>query len=260
MISYFQAIVLGFLQGLGEFLPISSSAHLVIGPYFFNWHYQGLRFDVMLHLGSLLAIVAFFWKDWVRIISDGLSRPKDREGRFLWYVLLATIPGALAGYFLEEKAETVFREPYVIALSLIFFSAVIFLADRLARNQKDLEDLNLTGLLLIGLAQSLAILPGASRSGMTIMMALFLGFRRQAAARISFLLATPLIIGAALLELPKIALAEINGPFLTGFLSSAVFGFLSIKFLLSFLRTSSLLPFVVYRLGLALIILLKYFL
>lgn len=258
--SYLQAVVLGFLQGLGEFLPISSSAHLVIGPYFFHWPYQGLRYDVMLHLGSLLAIVAFFWKDWVRIISDGLSRPKDREGRFLWYVLLATIPGALAGYFLEEKAETVFRKPYVIAFSLIFFSAVIFLADRLAKNQKDLEDLNLTGLLLIGLAQSLAILPGASRSGMTIMMALFLGFRRQAAARISFLLATPLIIGAALLELPKIALAEINGPFLTGFMSSAVFGFLSIKFLLSFLRTSNLLPFVVYRLVLALLILLKYFL
>jgi undecaprenyl-diphosphatase len=228
--SYFQAIVLGFLQGLGEFLPISSSAHLVIGPYFFNWHYQGLRYDVMLHLGTLLAIVAYFWKDWVKIISAGLTQPKDREGRFLWYVLLATIPGALAGYFLEEKAETVFREPQVIAVSLIFFSAVIFLADRLARNQRGLEDLNLAGILLIGLAQSLAIVPGASRSGMTIMMALFLGYRRQAAARISFLLATPLIIGAALLELPRIALAEVNGPFLAGFLSSAVFGFLSIRF------------------------------
>ncbi|MBC7349181.1 MAG: undecaprenyl-diphosphate phosphatase [Candidatus Aminicenantes bacterium] len=258
--SYFQAVVLGFLQGLGEFLPISSSAHLVIGPYFFNWHYQGLRYDVMLHLGTLLAIVVYFWKDWVKIISDGLRRPQDREGRFLWYVLLATIPGALAGYFLEEKAETVFREPYVIAFSLILFSAVIFLADRLARNQKDQEALNLVEILLIGLAQSLAIVPGASRSGMTIMMALFLGYRRQTAARISFLLATPLIIGAALLELPKIALAEVNGPFLAGFLSSAVFGFLSIKFLLSFLKTRNLVPFVVYRLALALLILLKYFL
>ncbi|MGB9905768.1 MAG: undecaprenyl-diphosphate phosphatase [Candidatus Saccharicenans sp.] len=258
--SYFQAIVLGFLQGLGEFLPISSSAHLVIGPYFFNWHYQGLRYDVMLHLGTLLAIVAYFWKDWVKIISAGLTRPKEREGRFLWYVLLATIPGALAGYFLEEKAETAFREPQVIAFSLIFFSAVIFLADQLSRNQKGLEDLNLAGILLVGLAQSLAIVPGASRSGMTIMMALFLGYRRQAAARISFLLATPLIIGAALLELPRIALAEVNGPFLAGFLSSAVFGFLSIRFLLSFLKTRNLVPFVVYRLVLALLILLKYFL
>lgn len=258
--SYFQAVVLGFLQGLGEFLPISSSAHLVIVPYFFNWHYQGLRYDVMLHLGTLLAIVVYFWKDWVKIISDGLRRPQDREGRFLWYVLLATIPGALAGYFLEEKAETVFREPYVIAFSLILFSAVIFLADRLARNQKDQEALNLVEILLIGLAQSLAIVPGASRSGMTIMMALFLGYRRQTAARISFLLATPLIIGAALLELPKIALAEVNGPFLAGLLSSAVFGFLSIKFLLSFLKTRNLVPFVVYRLALALLILLKYFL
>ncbi len=257
--NYFQALVLGFLQGAGEFLPISSSAHLVIGPYFFNWNYQGLQYDVMLHLGTLLAIVAYFWKDWIKIISAGFTRTKEKEGRFLWYVLLATVPGALAGYFLEEKAETVFREPQVIAGSLIFFSLFIFLADRLARNRKGLEELNLTEVLLIGLAQSLAIVPGASRSGMTIMMALFLGYRRQSAARFSFLLATPLIVGAALLEVPKIALSEINGPFIVGFLSSALFGFLSIRFLLSFLKTRSLVPFISYRLGLALLILLKYF-
>lgn len=258
--NYLQALVLGLLQGLGEFLPISSSAHLVIGPYFFNWNYQGLQYDVMLHLGTLLAIVAYFWKDWLKIIADGFTRPKEKEGRFLWYVLLATVPGALAGYFLEEKAETVFREPQVIAGSLIFFSIFIFLADRLSRNQKELDELRLVDVLLIGLAQSLAIVPGASRSGMTIMMALFLGYRRQAAARFSFLLATPLIVGAALLEVPKIALSEINGPFIVGFLSSALFGFLSIGFLLSFLRTRNLVPFVLYRLGLALLILLKYFL
>ncbi|MDI6697840.1 MAG: undecaprenyl-diphosphate phosphatase [Candidatus Saccharicenans sp.] len=258
--NYFQALVLGFLQGLGEFLPISSSAHLVIGPYFFNWNYQGLRYDVMLHLGTLLAIAAYFWKDWIKIIVDGLTGKKGPEGRFLFYLLLATVPGALAGYFLEEKAETVFREPQVIAGSLIFFSLFIFLADRLARNRKGLEELSLVEVLLIGLAQSLAIVPGASRSGMTIMMALFLGYRRQAAARFSFLLATPVIVGAALLELPKIALSAIDGPFIAGFLSSALFGFLSIGFLLSFLKTRNLVPFVVYRLVLALLILFKYFL
>lgn len=256
--SYLQAVVLGFLQGLGEFLPISSSAHLAIAPYFFNWNYQGLQYDVMLHLGTLLAIVAFFWKDWIKIIADGIRKPREQEGRLLWYIVVATIPGALAGYLLEDKAETVFREPWAIAFSLMIFSLFIFLADKLAKNQKDLDSLNLVEVLLIGLAQSLAILPGASRSGMTIMAALFLGYRRQSAARFSFLLATPLIIGAALLEVPKISLAQVNGPFVVGFLSSAIFGFLSIKFLLSFLKTKNLVPFVVYRLVLAVLILLKY--
>ncbi|MGB9893737.1 MAG: undecaprenyl-diphosphate phosphatase [Candidatus Saccharicenans sp.] len=258
--NYFQAIILGFLQGLGEFLPISSSAHLAIAPFLFNWHYQGLQYDVMLHLGTLVAIVAYFWKDWLKIVTDGIFRPREKEGRFLWHILLATIPGALAGYLLESKAETVFREPYVIATSLIFFSIFILLADRVAKNQKSLESLTLLEILLIGLAQSLAIVPGASRSGMTIMMALFLGYRRQAAARFSFLLATPLIVGAALLEIPKISLAQINGPFVAGFLSALVFGFLSIQFLLSFLKFGNLKPFVIYRIGLAALILLKYFL
>lgn len=256
--SYLQAVVLGFLQGLGEFLPISSSAHLAIAPYFFNWNYQGLQYDVILHLGTLLAIVAFFWKDWIKIIADGIRKSREQEGRLLWYIVIATIPGALAGYLLEDKAETVFRESWAIAFSLMIFSLFIFLADKLAKNQKDLDSLNLVEVLLIGLAQSLAILPGASRSGMTIMAALFLGYRRQSAARFSFLLATPLIIGAALLEVPKISLARVNGPFVVGFLSSAIFGFLSIKFLLSFLKTKNLVPFVVYRLVLAVLILLKY--
>jgi undecaprenyl-diphosphatase len=109
--GYLQAIFLGFLQGLGEFLPISSSAHLAIAPYFFNWDYQGLEYDVMLHLGTLLAIVAYFWRDWVKIIVDGFIRFREKEGRFLWYVLVATIPGALLGYLLEDQAETILRQP-----------------------------------------------------------------------------------------------------------------------------------------------------
>jgi undecaprenyl-diphosphatase len=134
------------------------------------------------------------------------------------------------------------------------------MADRLAKNGKSMESLRLTDILLIGLVQSLAIIPGASRSGVTIMMALFLGYRRQDSARLSFLLATPLIVGAALLEVPKISLSMINGPFVAGFLSALVFGFLSIKFLLAFLKTRNLVPFVVYRLMLAVLILGKYFL
>ncbi len=249
--TYLQAAVLGLLQGLGEFLPISSSAHLAVVPFLFHWNYQGLEYDVMLHLGTLLSIVCFFWKDWIQIIKEGFSRPKTPEGHYLWYILLATIPGALAGYLLEEKAETVFRQPELIAFSLIFFSGLIFLADRLAKNQKGLDSLTLGEAMLIGLAQSLAILPGASRSGMTIMAALFLGFRRQDSARFSFLLSTPVIVGAALLELPKISWSQINGPFMLGFFTSALVGFLSIKFLLSFLKTKTLFPFVIYRLALA---------
>ncbi|HEK86351.1 MAG: undecaprenyl-diphosphatase UppP [Candidatus Saccharicenans sp.] len=256
--SYLQAIVLGCLQGLGEFLPISSSAHLVIAPFFLGWHYQGLQYDVMLHLGTLVAVVAFFWKDWIKIITAGFSHPRRPDGRLLWYIVLATIPGALAGFLLEKKAETIFRQPWVIALSLVFFSLIIFLADRLARNQKELNSLTSTEALLIGLAQSLAIIPGASRSGMTIMAALFLGYKRQNAARFSFLLATPLIIGAALLEMRKITFLQINGPFLVGFLTSAAVGFISIKFLLSFLKNKNLIPFVAYRLLLGAAILLKY--
>ncbi|MDW3229839.1 MAG: undecaprenyl-diphosphate phosphatase [Acidobacteriota bacterium] len=258
--NYLQAIVLGFLQGLGEFLPISSSAHLAIAPYFFNWDYQGLEYDVMLHLGTLLAIIAYFWRDWLKIIVDGFTRFREKEGHFLWYLLVATIPGALLGYLLEEQAETILRQPWVIASSLIFFSIFIFLADRLTKNGKTLESLKLIDILLIGLAQSLAIIPGASRSGVTIMMALFLGYRRQDSARLSFLLATPLIVGAALLEVPKITLSVINGPFVAGFISATIFGFLSIKFLLAFLKTRNLVPFVVYRLILAVLILGKYFL
>jgi undecaprenyl-diphosphatase len=257
--SYIQATVLGVLQGLGEFLPISSSAHLVIVPFFLGWNYQGLQYDVMLHLGTLVAIVAFFWKDWVKIIIAGFSQPREPQGRLLWYLAAATIPGALAGFLLEKKAETVFRQPWTIALNLIFFSFLILFADRIAKNQKELGSLTLTEVLIIGLAQSLAIMPGASRSGMTIMAALFLGYRRQSAARFSFLLATPLIIGAGLLELHKISLTQINGPFVLGFLVSALTGFLSIKFLLSFLKNRNLVPFVVYRLILAALILTKYF-
>jgi len=249
--SYLQAVVLGLLQGLGEFLPISSSAHLAVVPFLFHWKYQGLEYDVMLHLGTLLSIVCFFWKDWIQIIKEGFSRPKTPEGHYLWYIILATIPGALAGYFLESQAETVFRQPELIAASLIFFSGLIFLADHQAKNKKGLENLTLTQAMIIGLAQSLAILPGASRSGMTIMAALFLGFRRQDSARFSFLLSTPVIVGAALLELPKISLNQINGPFVIGFLTSALVGFLSIKFLLSFLKTKTLFPFIIYRLALA---------
>jgi undecaprenyl-diphosphatase len=256
--SYWQAIFLGILQGVGEFLPISSSAHLAVFPYLFNWSYQGLSYDVMLHLGTLLAVLSVFWKDWLKIIKQGLTQPSSDDGKLLWYLALASVPGAVAGYLLEDKAETVFREPWVIGLSLLLFSVLIFLADRKAANQKALPEITWKHALLIGLAQSLAIIPGASRSGMTIMAALFLGYRRETAARFSFLLSTPIIAGAALLTLPKVSLAQVNGPFLTGLAASTLFGFLSIRFLLSYLKSKNLLPFVIYRVLLSLVIFARY--
>jgi len=256
--GYWQAIFLGILQGVGEFLPISSSAHLAVFPYFFNWSYQGLSYDVMLHLGTLLAVLSVFWKDWLKIIKQGLTHPSSDDGKLLWYIALASVPGSVAGYLLEDKAETVFREPWVIGLSLLLFSVLIFLADRKAANQKSLPEITWKQVLLIGLAQSLAIIPGASRSGMTIVAALFLGYRRETAARFSFLLSTPIIAGAALLMLPKVSLAQINGPFLAGLAASALFGFLSIRFLLGYLKTKNLLPFVIYRVLLALVIFARY--
>ncbi|MBC7364792.1 MAG: undecaprenyl-diphosphatase UppP [Candidatus Aminicenantes bacterium] len=256
--TYWQAIFLGILQGVGEFLPISSSAHLAVFPYFLNWSYQGLPYDVMLHLGTLLAVVSVFWKDWIEIIKQGLTQPSSNEGKLLWYIALASVPGAVAGYFLEHKAETVFREPWLIGMSLLIFSILIFLADWKATSQKALPEITWKDALLIGLAQSLAIIPGASRSGMTIMAALFLGYQRETAARFSFLLSTPIIAGAALLVLPKISPVEVNGPFFAGLITSALFGFLSIRFLLGYLKTRNLLPFVIYRVLLALVVFARY--
>lgn len=255
--NYWQAVWLGILQGVGEFLPISSSAHLAVFPHFFSWKYQGLSYDVMLHIGTLLAVVSVFWKDWLVMLKEAFIRPSSEGGRLFWYIALASVPGAVVGYFLEDKAETVFRDPRVIGLSLLIFSLFIFLADRKARNQKSLAELTWKQALLVGLAQSLAIIPGASRSGVTIMAALFLGFRRETAARFSFLLSTPIIAGAALLVLPKISLTQVNGPFVTGLTVSALFGFLSIRFLLGFLKTRNLFPFVIYRVLLALTIFIR---
>lgn len=243
----FQSIVLGILQGVGEFLPISSSAHLAIAPYFFGWTYQGLAHDVMLHMGTLFAILIYFAKDWVKIIKDGIKEPKSSNGKILYLVILATIPGALAGYFLEGWAETVFRNPSWIGFNLIFFSIFIWLSDRNPKQSFEISSINLKHALLIGIAQALAIFPGASRAGMTIMAGLFLGYKREDSARFSFLLATPIIFGAGILEMRKFTASGMDTSLILGFLFSFISGWLSIKFLLSYLKTKNLTPFIIYR-------------
>ena len=246
----FHAIVLGLLQGTGEFLPISSSAHLALAPHVFGWAYQGLAYDVMLHMGTLLAVLIYFAKDWRKIFTDAFTRPREREGRVLWLLAAASVPAGVMGLLLHHQAETAFRDPRWIACNLIFFSLFIYLADRRPRQDLGEDAFTLKAALLIGLAQTLALMPGASRSGMTIMAALFLGYTRPAAARISFLLGTPVILGAGLLEAFKLTAADLNAAFAWGLAASFVSGLASISFLLAWVKKRRLTPFLVYRTGL----------
>ncbi|HAU30773.1 MAG: Undecaprenyl-diphosphatase [Desulfotomaculum sp. 46_296] len=246
--SFLEAVILGVVQGLGEFLPISSSAHLVLVPWFFGWHDPGLTFDVALHVGTLVALVAFYWKDWLLLIKEGFSRPSTSQGRLFWTLVVATVPGALFGYFLEEQAETVFREPLLIGSMLIAMGIILFIADSCSSKRKGLEQMGFGGGLWIGVSQALAIIPGVSRAGITMTAGLLLGLKRSESARFSFLLSTPIVFGAGVAHFFKITPGDLNLSFFTGVFVSAVVGFLSIKFLLDYLARHSFGIFIVYRL------------
>jgi undecaprenyl-diphosphatase len=256
-----RAIVLGVLQGLGEFLPISSSGHLIVVPWLLGWPDSGLAFDVALHLGTLAAVAFAFWREWLRLIGAALRgiverRPfADADSRLLLYLALATVPGALAGLALDEWAETVFRSPALVALSMALMGLVLWAADRRAARPGGEEGVSLRDALVIGLAQALAIVPGTSRSGATISMALFLGHRREAAARFSFMLALPITLGAAVVKVPDLFQAGApTGPVLAGMLAAAVSGFLAIRVLLAYVRTRTYRPFVYYRFAFAVLV------
>ncbi len=259
------AVFLGLLQALGEFLPISSSAHLALFPFFAGEPYQGLSFDVALHLATLIAVIAYFYKDLLIITKAGLTEPKSNDGKLFWFIGLATIPAAVAGYLLEDAAEHAFRSPLSIAFMLMLFALFLYGADKFAAKkekagQKDVEVFNLLPLLLIGVAQAFAIMPGVSRSGVTITAALLLGFGRRESARISFLLSIPIIAGAAVLKLKDISMAEVNTPFICGFLAALIGGWLVIKFIMKYIQTHNFNIFVYYRLALGAIIVALYFL
>ena len=244
-----QAVVLGLVQGLGEFLPISSSAHLVIVPWLFNWEDPGLTFDIALHIGTLIAVVVYFWRDWLQLITKGMTDAKSREGRLFWYLVLATIPGAAIGLILEKKAETIFRNPVLIAIMLIALGIFLYWVDRKSAKKIEAENVSLKTSFFIGLSQALAIIPGVSRSGITMTTGLFLGLTREGAARFSFLLSAPIIFGAAVIKLPHIIAnpSIINAPFIVGMIVSCVTGIASIGLLLRYLQTKTFLPFVLYR-------------
>lgn len=257
MVTLTQALVLGILQGLGEFLPISSSGHLIVFPWLLGWPEHGLSFDVALHLGTLVAVLYAFAKDWWRLLRSAArgviaGRPfSEPDGRLLGLLALASIPGAAAGLLLEKWAETVFRSPGLVAVALAAMGAVLLAADRAGTGTGDARSVSVRDALLIGAAQAAAIVPGVSRSGATISMALFLGCRREEAARFSFLLATPITFGAAALKVPHFMRTPDIGVGLAGMVAAAVFGLLSIRMLLAYVRTKDYRPFVYYRFALA---------
>ncbi|MGZ3494401.1 MAG: undecaprenyl-diphosphate phosphatase [Thermodesulfobacteriota bacterium] len=244
-----QAVILGLAQGLGEFLPISSSAHLVLIPWFFGWTDPGLTFDVALHLGTLVAVVIYFWKDWWRLIIKGFSDVRSVEGRLFWYLVAASIPGAIGGYLLEKKAETVFRSPTLIAIMLILMGVFLYWVDRRSTKKIEMNHITFGTSLLIGISQVLAIVPGVSRSGITMTTGMFMGLTRAGAARFSFLLSTPIIFGAAMVKLPGLISnsSGITTNFLIGTAVSCIAGIASIGFLLRYVQTKTFLPFARYR-------------
>ncbi|MBR0598463.1 undecaprenyl-diphosphate phosphatase [Sinanaerobacter chloroacetimidivorans] len=245
--SVFQAIVYGIVQGITEFLPISSTAHLKLMPWIFGWPDPGNVFDVALHFGTAIAVITFFFKDWIRLVTAGLTKPKTEEGRLFWNLVLATIPGALAGVVLD-KYMSVFSNPLLVGILLIIMGIILYLCDKAGKSDIHLEKIGLNRSLLVGIAQVLAIIPGVSRSGITMSVGRAAGIDRESIAKFTFLLSTPIILGDALYHAKDLSGVNIDAlPFAAAVLTAAVVGLLSIRFLLNYLRTKSFFIFTVYR-------------
>ncbi len=275
-----ESIILGLVQGATEFIPVSSSAHLIIVPWLFGWTdpaLTSLPFDVALHLGTLTAVLAFFARDWVRLIRAFLQSILERrvnpdpDRRLAWLLIIGTIPGAIAGFLFEGAIDDLFHKPgtpisatamLVMAAIIAGFGLILLLADRLARHTKSMEKLTLVQTILIGLSQALAIFPGVSRAGATVASGLAIGFKRDDAARFSFLLSAPIIAGVGAKSLWDVisdagsgALSG-NAPvlFAAGFLAAAVSGFFCMRFLVTYLQKHPINVFAYYRWGLAIIV------
>jgi undecaprenyl-diphosphatase len=244
------ALILGIVQGLTEFIPVSSTAHLILFPWFFNWSGQvdTLTFDIALHAGTLAALIFCFWRDWKDLFF--------KKQRLLVLIVFASIPAGIAGFFLNDIVEKSLREPLLISLMLVAVGVVMLISEK-AYKHRGLEETGIKDAIIIGIAQAFAIIPGVSRSGITISAGLFRGFEREVAARFSFLLATPIIAGATLLHLKKALDSHANYDFeifVIGIIASFITGFIAIKFLLSFLKRYPLNLFVYYRFALSAII------
>jgi len=262
-----QALVLGLVQGLTEFLPVSSSGHLILVPWFFGWKdpfVMSLAFSVMLHMGTLLALLVYFWRDWLTLIPAGLASIRDRslagdpDRKMAWLIVVATIPAVLVGPLLNDAIESAVREPAPVAIMLCIGAAILWLAERWGSKVREMGSLTFVGAFGIGVAQVLALVPGISRSGVSIAAGLFQGLNREAAARFSFLMATPVVAGAGLFEALKVVRGSEVKPDLhlivIGFVAAAISGLLAIRFMLAFLRRQSVNSFVVYRVLLAAVV------
>ena len=260
-----QALVMGIVQGLTEFLPVSSSGHLIIVPFLAGWHdpfITSLTFSVMLHIGTLAALLVYFRADWFRLVPAGLAAVRDRSlagdpnRRLAWLLAASAVPAAIAGVLLNDLIATAFREVGLVAVTLVIGGAILWFADRRGPRTRDLEGVTLPIAVAIGAAQALALVPGISRSGISIAAARLAALDRAAAARFSFLMATPVTAGAALFELRSLAFGDVAvdvsvGPLVVGMIAAFVSGAIAIGVLLRYLRTSSLDVFVWYRLLLA---------
>lgn len=263
--GYFTAVMLGLLQGAAEFLPISSSGHLVLAEVFFKVEEAGLTFDVALHMGTLIAVLLYFCGDiWAIVLAPFKTAQTEQDTlyrRSALFIVVATVPAAVTGYFLEDYAATVFRHPALVAGTLVVGGLLLLWAEKHGRRLKGFGDLSFGHAVLIGAAQALAIIPGMSRSGMTMMAGLFMGYDRTSVARFSFLLSAPIIAGAGLLNGVKIIQQGGLEPdqvsfFLVGFISAALSGYLFITFLMKYIQTRSFAIFAYYRFILAALVLL----
>ena len=261
-----QVIVLAVVQGLTEFLPISSTAHLYLTSWLFGWQLEGLDFDIALHIGTLLAVLLYFAGDWVQIIAQGFGvRMKGDEEikhnhMLLWLLAIGTVPVGIAGLLFNKQAESTWRNPFVIGGMLIAVGVLMYLAENAGRRQRDLSSIDLADAVTIGVAQALAVVPGTSRSGITISAGLFRNMTRESAARFSFLLSTPAIAaaaGKALYDMHKKGGLHgvMNSDFLVGVAVSAITGCLVISWFLHYLRRGGLRPFVYYRIVFGIIVL-----
>jgi undecaprenyl-diphosphatase len=261
----YQVVVLAIVQALTEFLPISSTAHLVLIPWLFGWKDGGLTFDVALHAGTLVAVIIYFFRDWVQIIGQAFglnigSDPDLRQNRnLLWLLAIASVPIGIFGYLFDKQADTTWRQPYVIGTMLIVVGIVMWMAEKRRIGSKSMSTIQWSDGVAVGLAQAVSVIPGTSRSGATISAGLFRNMNRETAARFSFLLSTPAIAAAVLKKgwdihkeggIP----ADMKAPIVVGIVVSGVLGAIVIAFFLRYLRRSSLMPFVYYRIVFGIIV------
>lgn len=261
----FHAVVLGIIQALTEFIPISSTAHLILIPWLLGWNDGGLTFDVALHAGTLLAVIIYFFRDWIQIIAQGFGlrvggdREIEENPKLLWLLAAASIPIGIVGYLFDKQADTTWRQPYVIGTMLIVVGIVMWIAERQLIGGKKMSTIQFGDGIVVGLAQAVSVIPGTSRSGSTIAAGLFRSMTRETAARFSFLLSTPAIAAAVAKKFYDIHKAggipaDMKIPMIAGILVSGVLGAVVIAFFLRYLRRDSLMPFVYYRIVFGIIV------